>query len=84
MKKENLQSLERTEQMMVRWMCEVSLKDRKRRVDLYSFLGVQSVADVVRQIIIIIIIMVIIALDNTSYKMLHKLKSACSTRKNQL
>ena len=34
--------------MMVRWMCGVSLKDRKCSVDLYSLLGVQSVADVVR------------------------------------
>ena len=42
-------SLERTERMMVRWMCGVSLKDRKRSVDLYSLLGVQSVADVVRR-----------------------------------
>ena len=43
MKKANLQSLERMERMMVRWMCRVSLKDRKRSVDLYSLLGVQSV-----------------------------------------
>ena len=49
MKKANLQSLERTERMMVRWMCGVSLKDRKRSVDLYSLLGVHSVADVVRR-----------------------------------
>ena len=49
MKKANLQSLERTERMMVRWMCGVLLKDRKRSVDLYSLLGVQSVAEVVRQ-----------------------------------
>ena len=35
--------------MMVRWMCGVSLKDSKRSVDLYSLLGVQSVAEVVRQ-----------------------------------
>ena len=35
--------------MMVRWMCGVSLKDRKRSVDLYSLLGVQSVAGVVRR-----------------------------------
>ena len=48
MKKANLQSLERKEKMMVRWMCGVSLNDRKRSVDLYSLLGVQSVADVVR------------------------------------
>ena len=48
-KKANLQSPERTERMMVRWMCGVSLKDRKRSVDLYSLLGVQSVYDVVRR-----------------------------------
>ena len=48
MKAENLQSLGRAERMMVRWMCGVSLKDRKRTVDLYSLLGVQSVAEVVR------------------------------------
>ena len=35
--------------MMVRWMCGVSLKDRKRSVDLYSLLGVQSVDEVVRR-----------------------------------
>ena len=34
--------------MMVRWMCGVSLKDRKRSVDLYSLPGVQSVDEVVR------------------------------------
>ena len=39
MKKANLLSLERTEQMMVRWKCGVSLKDRKRSVNLYSLLG---------------------------------------------
>ena len=33
---------------MVIWMCGVSLKDRKRSVDLHSLLGVQSVADMVR------------------------------------
>ena len=49
MKKANLQSLERTERMMVRWMCGVSLKDRKCSVELYSLLGVQSVDEVVRQ-----------------------------------
>ena len=35
--------------MMVRWMCGVSLKDRKCTVDLYSLLGVQSMAGVVRR-----------------------------------
>ena len=33
---------------MVRSMCGVSLKDRKRSEDLNSFLSIQSVADVVR------------------------------------
>ena len=49
MKKANLQSLETAERMMVRWMCGVSLKDRKCSVDLYSLLGVQGVAEVVRR-----------------------------------
>ena len=49
MKKVNLQSLERLEWMMVRWMCWVLLKDRKHSVDLYSLLGVQSVDEVVRR-----------------------------------
>ena len=49
MKKANLQRLERTKQMMVRWMCAVSLKERKCSVDLYSLLGVQSVAEVVKR-----------------------------------
>ena len=34
MKADDLKSLERTKRMMVRWMCSVSLKDKKRRVDL--------------------------------------------------
>ena len=45
---ENLHSLERAEHMMARWMCGVSLKDRKRSEDLYSLLGVRSMAEVVR------------------------------------
>ena len=49
MKKENLQSSERTERMMVRWMCGVSLKGRKRSMDLYSLLWVEDVAEVVRR-----------------------------------
>ena len=47
--KANLQNLQMTERMKVRWMCGVSLKDRKRKVYLYSFLGVPSVADEVRR-----------------------------------
>ena len=45
MKIANRQSLERTERMISRWMCGVSLKDRKRSVDLYSLLRVQSACD---------------------------------------
>ena len=37
------------ERMMVRWMCRVSLKDRKHSVDLYSHLRDESVAEVVRR-----------------------------------
>ena len=48
MKAENLHSLKRAEHMMVRWMCGVSLKERKRSEVLYSLLGVQSMAKVVR------------------------------------
>ena len=49
MKKANLLSLDRTERMMVRWMCGVSLKDRKRSMDLYILLGVENMAEVVRR-----------------------------------
>jgi len=34
---------------MARLMCGVSLRDRKHREVLYSLLGIQSVADVVRR-----------------------------------
>ena len=49
MKAEKLHSLKSAKGLMVRWMCGVSLKDSKCRVDLYGLLGVQSVADVVRR-----------------------------------
>ena len=49
MKAENLYSLERAERIMVRWMCGVFLKDRKRIEVLYGLLGVQSMAKVVRR-----------------------------------
>ena len=47
-KAENMQSPGRAEPMKVRWMCGVSLKDMKRSETLYSLLGIQSVAEVVR------------------------------------
>ena len=50
MKTENRQNLGRAEHMMVRCMCGVSLKDRKRSEVLYSRLGVQSMAKVVRRV----------------------------------
>ena len=37
MKAENLQNLGRAERMMVRWMCGVTLKDRKQSEVLYNF-----------------------------------------------
>ena len=45
----DLGSLEGTELMMMRWMCRVSLKDRKRSEDLCDLLGNNCVADVVRR-----------------------------------
>ena len=42
MKAENVRSLERLKRIMGRWMCGVSLKDRKRSVDFNSFLGVHA------------------------------------------
>ena len=45
----NLRSLVRTERMMVRWMCGVSLKDRRCSEDLCNLLGINCVADVVRR-----------------------------------
>ena len=38
MKADDLRSLERTERMMVRWMCGVSLKDRKHSEDLLLYI----------------------------------------------
>ena len=48
MKARKLHSLERTECMMVRWMCGVFLTNRNYSEDLYSLMGIQSVTDVVR------------------------------------
>ena len=39
MKAENLRSLERTERIMVRWMCGVSLKDREQSEDFVQSFG---------------------------------------------
>src|SRR4029077_3558753 len=45
MKREDMQRLDRTEMMMVRWMCGVSLKARNRSVDLKERLGITGVAE---------------------------------------
>ena len=49
MKADDLLRLVRTERMMVRWMCGVTLKDRKASVELLDRLGVVAVDDVVRR-----------------------------------
>jgi hypothetical protein len=48
-KNDDMQRLERAERRMVRWMCGVSLKHRISSIDLYTRLGVEAVADVVRR-----------------------------------
>ena len=49
MKVEEMERLERTERMMVRWMCGVTLKDRNFSDELLSRLKIESVSDVVRR-----------------------------------
>ena len=43
MKVVEMQRLERAERMMVRWMCGVTLKDRKTNEELLSRLGIECV-----------------------------------------
>jgi hypothetical protein len=49
MKVEDTRRLERTERMMVRHMCGVSLKDRKSMEDLRGRLKIESISDVIRR-----------------------------------
>jgi hypothetical protein len=49
MKVEDIQRLERAEKMMMRWMCGVTLKDRKTSEELRERLGIVSVSERVRQ-----------------------------------
>ena len=49
MKAEDMQRQERTERMMIRWICSVKLSDKKANVELLSRLGIESVSDVVRR-----------------------------------
>ena len=48
MKAEDMQRLERTERMMIRWMCGVRLSDKKTSAELLSRLDIESVSVVVR------------------------------------
>ena len=43
MKAEDVQRLERTERMMIRWMCDVRLNDKKASTELLSRLDIESV-----------------------------------------
>ena len=45
----DLQILERTERMMVRWMCGVTLRDRRSSAELLDLLSVVGVGDMVRR-----------------------------------
>ena len=49
MKAEDMQSLERTERMMIRWMCGVRMSDKKASVELLSLLDIECVSVVVRR-----------------------------------
>ena len=44
-----MRRLERAERMMVRWMCGVTLKDRKTNEELLGRLVIECVFDVVRR-----------------------------------
>ena len=49
MKTVDMKRLARAEWMMVRWMCGVSLRDRKSSVELIERFGIEGVAEVVRR-----------------------------------
>ena len=49
MRMEDTNRLESTERLMVRWMCGVTLKDGKLSQELLDWMGIESVADVVRK-----------------------------------
>ena len=45
-KKEDERRCEQNEMRMVRWMCDVTLKDRKSNVELRDRLGIESMSEV--------------------------------------
>ena len=48
-KVEDMQRLERTERMMVSWMCGVSLKSKMSSEKLNARLGIEAISEVVRR-----------------------------------
>ena len=48
-KVEDMQRLERTERMMVSWMCGVSLKSRMSSKELNARLGIEAISEIVRR-----------------------------------
>ena len=48
-KVEDIQRLERTERMMVSWMCGVSLKSRMSSEKLNARLGIEAISEVARR-----------------------------------
>ena len=49
MKAEDMQRLERTDRMMIRWMCGLRLREKKASAELLSRLDIESVSVVVRR-----------------------------------
>ena len=48
-KKENERRCEQNEMRMVRWMCDVTLKDMRPNVELRDRLGLESISEVMRR-----------------------------------
>ena len=46
---EDMQRLERTVRMMIRWMCSVSLSDKKASAELLRRLDIECVSVIVRR-----------------------------------
>ena len=49
MRAKEMQRMERTKRMMIRWKCGVTLKDRSKSDELRKRLEIEDVADVVRK-----------------------------------
>ena len=49
MRVEDMRRLERAVKMMIRWMCGVTLRNRKSSEEIRNRLGIVSVSDLVRQ-----------------------------------